>query len=120
MTPSYIVPATVDPGGSKGILIVSHVDDTRLGMATKIVRLDVRGGLKVRDFTNTIVREKRHLYEFDEPGQGCRFWVHHQIGLFWDKGLVVDGGQVEEARRALLVMYPEMVEYRLVVGGYYS
>ncbi|KAE8343834.1 hypothetical protein BDV24DRAFT_161137 [Aspergillus arachidicola] len=93
MTPSYIVPATVNPGGSKGILIVSHVDDARLGMATKVVRLDVRGGLK-----------------------GCRFWVYHQIGLFWDEGLVVDGGQVEEVRRAILVMYPEMVEYRLVVG----
>ncbi|PIG88613.1 hypothetical protein AARAC_000490 [Aspergillus arachidicola] len=98
MTPSYIVPATVNPGGSKKILIVSHVDDARLGMATKVVRLDVRGGLKVRDFTI------------------CSFWVYHQIGLFWDEGLVVDGGQVEEVRRAILVMYPEMVEYRLVVG----
>ncbi|KAE8331384.1 hypothetical protein BDV39DRAFT_168738 [Aspergillus sergii] len=94
MTPSYIVPATVNPGGSKGILIVSRVDDARLGMATKVVRLDVWGGLKVRDFTNMIVREKRHLYEFNEAGQGCRFWVYHQIGLFWDEGLVVDGGQV--------------------------
>lgn len=66
------------------------------------------------------MREKRHLYEFDNAGQGCRFWVYHQIGLFLDEGLVVDGGQVEEARRAILVMYPEMVEYGLVVGEYYS
>ncbi|KAE8137317.1 hypothetical protein BDV38DRAFT_293093 [Aspergillus pseudotamarii] len=120
MTPSYTVPATVNPGGSKGTLIVSRVDDLRLDTATKVVPLDVRGGLKVIDFVDLLVKEKRYLYEFNDAGQGCRFWVHHQIGLFWDEGLIVDSGQVEEARRAILVMYPEMVEYGLVVGEYYS
>ncbi|KAB8259387.1 hypothetical protein BDV32DRAFT_124456 [Aspergillus pseudonomiae] len=120
MTPSYTVPATVSPGGSKGILIVSRVDDLRLGTASKTVRLDVREGLKVSDFVDLLVREKRHLYEFNNAGQGCRFWVHHQIGLCWDEGLVVNGVQVEEARSAILVMYPEMVGYSLVVGEYYS
>ncbi|KAE8413115.1 hypothetical protein BDV36DRAFT_300232 [Aspergillus pseudocaelatus] len=120
MTPSYTIPATVNRGGSKGILIVSRVDGLRLGTATKVVRLDVRGGLKVSDFVDLLVKEKRHLYEFNDAGQGCRFWVYHQIDLFWDVGLVVDGGQVEEARRAILVMYPQMVVYGLVVGEYYS
>ncbi|KNG90656.1 hypothetical protein ANOM_001337 [Aspergillus nomiae NRRL 13137] len=120
MAPSYTIPVTVSPGGSKGILIVSRVDDLRLRTATKTVRLDVREGLKVIDFVHLLVREKRHLYEFNNAGQGCRFWVHHQIGLFWDEGLAVSGAQVEEARSAILVMYPQMVGYSLVVGDYYS
>ncbi|KAE8372480.1 hypothetical protein BDV26DRAFT_301846 [Aspergillus bertholletiae] len=120
MTSSYIVPATVSPRGSKGILIVSHVDSSRLCTATKVARLDVRSGLYVSDFVDLLVRKKRHLYEFNEAGQGCRFGVHDQIDHFWDEGLVVDGRQVEQARSAILVMYPGLLAYGLVVGEYYS
>lgn len=120
MTPSYTIPTTVIPGGSKGILIVNRVDDLRVRTATKVVRHDVRGGSKVSEFVDSLVKEKRYLYEFNDSGQGCRFWVYHQIDLFWDEGWVVDGGQAEEARRAILIMYPQMMRYGLVVGEYYS
>lgn len=67
-----------------------------------------------------IVRERRHLYEFDSEGRGCKFWTDHQIELIRDAGLLVDEGQVAEARDAILRQYPDEVRYPLVVGSHHA
>ncbi|KAL4920909.1 hypothetical protein BDW62DRAFT_175539 [Aspergillus aurantiobrunneus] len=70
MTPSYTVPSSVIQGGSKGILVISHLNEPFPACATKTVRLAVRNGLKVADFVDIFEREKRHLYELNDCGQG--------------------------------------------------
>ncbi|KAB8234019.1 uncharacterized protein BDW43DRAFT_310692 [Aspergillus alliaceus] len=84
MNPSYTVPATLNKGGSKGILIISDIPNTDMisASATKIVHLDVRRDLKVSEFVDLLVSEGRQLYESDSEDPSCRFWLHDQMGLF--------------------------------------
>ena len=119
ITPSYSVPSIVKPGGSKGIMIISLLPHLIPDYATKSMRLDVRPGSRVRDFVNLIVDQKRHQYEFNSECQGCRFWVDHQIAHVRDAGLFMDEAQIREARNAILIQYPDEVQYPLVVGEYY-
>ncbi|PGH14502.1 hypothetical protein AJ79_02995 [Helicocarpus griseus UAMH5409] len=132
-SPSYSEPATAKSsnGGSKAIVLVSHHETPFSAWAAKSVRLDVikhapgngsRGDsarvLTVRDFVTLLEEEGRHLYEFDAEGRGCRFWTEDQVGLFYERGLVVDGVQVEEVREAR-TEFPGGRRYPLVVGDYY-
>ena len=100
-------------------MIISLLPHLIPDYATKSMRLDVRPGSRVRDFVNLIVDQKRHQYEFNSEGQGCRFWVDHQIAHVQVAGLFVDEAQVAEARKAILTQYPDEVQYPLVVGEYY-
>ncbi|RDW72411.1 uncharacterized protein DSM5745_07583 [Aspergillus mulundensis] len=120
MTPSYTVPSTITSGGSKGNLVVSQLTYKFSPDSTKIVRLDVRDGLTVKHFVELLESEKRHLFEFNELGQGCRFWVDDQLTLFSEKGLLTNQNQVEEARASILTQYPDEKQYPLVVGSYYG
>lgn len=119
MTPSYTVPSDIQSDGSKGIVIVSDLPYAIPDVATKVVRLDVRPGTKVSDFIDLIMEKKRNLYEFNSEGQGCRFWVDDQLTLFHDTGLLIDGAQIDEARRAIGTQYPGELQYPLVIGSYY-
>jgi hypothetical protein len=88
---------------------------------SKFVRLDVRGGVTVKDAVDSLVREKRHQYEFNGEGLGCRYWVDQQMELLWRDGLWVYASPVLEARKAILVGFPdELQTYPLVVGSYYT
>ena len=100
-------------------MIISLLPHLIPDYATKSMRLDVRPGSRVRDFVNLIVDQKRHQYEFNSEGQGCRFWVDHQIAHVRDAGLFMDEAQITEARNAILIQYPDEVQYPLVVGEYY-
>jgi hypothetical protein len=133
MTPSYSVPSTVMPaGGSKGIMIISHLSTGIYPGITKAVHLNVgrdAGGreLRVYDFVDLLVGEKRHCYEFNAEGQGCRFWVEHQIGLFRERGLLsalpgntYEMEQVNEAKEAISMEWPGERSYPLAVGAYYT
>jgi hypothetical protein len=130
MTPSYSVPSTVMPaGGSKGIMIVSHLSTGTYPGITKVVHLDVSRGreLRVCDFVDLLVCEKRHCYEFNAEGQGCRYWVEQQIELFRERGLLApllgDGDEAErvnEAKDAISMEWPGERSYPLAVGAYYT
>ncbi|OJD18254.1 hypothetical protein AJ78_01693 [Emergomyces pasteurianus Ep9510] len=119
ISPSYSVPSVVMPGGSKAIMIVSHLPSPVSNSATKVVRLDVPPGSTTRDFINSIVNAKRHQYEFNAEGQGCRFWVDHQITLFESQGFFLHGSQITEAKNAIRTQYPDQIQYPLVIGSYY-
>ncbi|KAK2750679.1 hypothetical protein FQN57_002752 [Myotisia sp. PD_48] len=121
MTPSYSVPSTVMPGGSKGNMIVSKLDDDDEFSisATKKVWLDVKDGLKVRDIVELLTGQNRHQYEFNDLGQGCRYWVTDQLRLLKSAQLVTDASQVREASLAILVEHPSGTQYPLAVGAYY-
>ncbi|KAE8155339.1 hypothetical protein BDV25DRAFT_135088 [Aspergillus avenaceus] len=115
MIPTHTIPDTVNPKGSKGNLVVSRLDTLTPVSATKIVQLAVQSGLKVQDFVAAIEKEKRHQYEFNEIGQGCRTWVNDQMDLFIDSGLVIHAMQVVEAKRAVAKQYPEAIMFPVCV-----
>jgi hypothetical protein len=120
MTPSYTVPSTSVAGGSKGNLVVSLLDYTVSPSAQKVVRLDVLTGRTVRDYVSLLVEHGRDKYEFNDQGQGCRYWVDQQIDLFYQHGFLVSRAQIEEARAAILTQWPGRMQYPLVQGGYYQ
>ncbi|GES58985.1 uncharacterized protein DSM5745_07583 [Aspergillus terreus] len=120
MTPSYTVPSTSIAGGSKGNLVVSLLDYTVSPSAQKVVRLDVLTGRTVRDYVSLLVEHGRDKYEFNDQGQGCRYWVDQQIDLFYQHGFLVSRAQIEEARAAILTQWPDRMQYPLVQGGYYQ
>ncbi|KAL4784120.1 hypothetical protein BJX76DRAFT_367865 [Aspergillus varians] len=120
MTPSYTVPSTSIRGGSKGILVISALNCLVSDATTKQVRLDVRSGLKVADFVNLLEGQKRHHYEFNDQGQGCRYWVDDQMTLFQRSGLVTNPAQVVEAKASILTQYPDQAQYPLVPSAYYD
>ncbi|OJJ83851.1 uncharacterized protein ASPGLDRAFT_47547 [Aspergillus glaucus CBS 516.65] len=100
-------------------MVVSHLAYPTSRSASKVVKLDVRPDTTVREFVNLLVNQKRHQYEFNSDGQGCRYWTDHQIDLFRSCGLVVNGAQIIEAKNAILTQYPSGNQYPLVVGPYY-
>ncbi|KAL4878887.1 hypothetical protein BJY04DRAFT_220718 [Aspergillus karnatakaensis] len=120
ITPSYTVPSTTLSGGSKAYMLVSHLEYQYLQSATKVVQLDVRAGLAVRDFVDLPVENGRHQYEFNSEGQGCRYWTDEQIDLFFfSRGFFVTRAQVTEAKNAILTQHPSGLQYPLVVGAYW-
>lgn len=82
ITPSHSVPSVTKPGGSKANMVISYLLYPISRSASKVVQLDVRAGATVREFVNLIVNQKRHQYEFNSEGQGCRYWTDNQIDLF--------------------------------------
>ncbi|GKZ37782.1 hypothetical protein AbraIFM66950_009540 [Aspergillus brasiliensis] len=121
MTPSYDVPGITNPTGSKGIMIVSYLEhaDSISTTAQKVVRIEARPDCKAGDFVDVILDQKRHQYEFNSAGEGCRFWTTQQIDLFQRSGFLVNPDQVAAAKIAILTKWPSGVGYPLVVGTYY-
>ncbi|PWY69006.1 hypothetical protein BO94DRAFT_590585 [Aspergillus sclerotioniger CBS 115572] len=120
MTPSYTVPGTTNPTGSKGIMIISTQPYTTPPRATKAFRIDIHPGYKVKDLVDLLTSEGRHQYEFTSEGEGCRFWVDQVVELIAEKGWVVDDKQVGDAREGILIKWPAGGRYGLVVGRYYD
>lgn len=121
MTPSYNVPGVTNPNGSKGILIISYLEHavSISTTAQKAVQMEARPECKARDFVDLLVNQKRHQYEFNAAGEGCRYWATQQIDLFQRSGFLVNPSQVASAKNAILTKWPSGVGYPLVVGTYY-
>ncbi|PYH70959.1 uncharacterized protein BO88DRAFT_242091 [Aspergillus vadensis CBS 113365] len=121
MTPSYNIPGVTNPNGSKGLLVISYIEHAVPISTTsqKVVRVDARPGSKARDFLSLILSQKRHQYEFNSAGEGCRFWTTQQIDLFQRSGILMNLPQVAEAKDAILTKWPSGIGYPLVIGTYY-
>ncbi|KAJ5609596.1 hypothetical protein N7528_010163 [Penicillium herquei] len=120
MTPSYMVPSTSIPGGSKGNMVLSDLTYVISPATEKAIRLDVAPGKTVRDFVDLLLQHDRHKYEFNDQGQGCRYWCYHQLDLLYQTGLLINLLQVEEAKAAILLQWPDQQQYPLVQGGFYE
>ncbi|KAJ5683339.1 hypothetical protein N7462_006504 [Penicillium macrosclerotiorum] len=118
ITPSYTVPSTLIPGGSKANMIVSLLDYAISPSAQKIVKFDVMHGTKVGEFIDLFIQHGRHKYEFNSEGQGCRYWTDDQINLLHQYGLLVNQTQIQAAKAAILTQWPDEKYYPLVQGGY--
>ncbi|PLB39971.1 uncharacterized protein BDW47DRAFT_4626 [Aspergillus candidus] len=121
--PSYSVPSTVLPGGSKANIVISSLDRLVSTDVEETFVLDVasdRRPLFVRDVVDLLIENGRHRYEFDERGVGCRFWVTEMVELFLRCGVVGDGGQVEALKAAVRTLWPEKVPLELDRGAYWS
>ncbi|EEP79092.1 predicted protein [Uncinocarpus reesii 1704] len=125
VSPSYSIPSTVLPGGSKAFLILSTNPHSLspFGTFTKRVPLTVRRKPDlptVQELVHLLtVTQHRHRYEFDDHGRGCRFWVRDQIPFLLDEGVVTDEEQAELAREAVLLEFPDGKEFPITIGRYY-
>ncbi|KAJ6021998.1 hypothetical protein N7540_007502 [Penicillium herquei] len=120
ITPSYMVPSTSISGGSKANMVLSDLMYVLSPATEKAVRLDVTPEKTVRDFVDILLQHGRHKYEFDDQGQGCRYWCYHQLDLLYQNGLLVNPPQIEEAKAAILLQWPGQQQYPLVQGGFYE
>ncbi|KAJ5735631.1 uncharacterized protein N7483_000756 [Penicillium malachiteum] len=120
ITPSYMVPSTSIPGGSKANMVLSDLTYVLSPATEKSVRLDVASEKTVRDFVDLLLQHSRHKYEFNDQGQGCRYWCYHQLDLLCQSGLLVNLAQIEEAKAAILLQWPSQQQYPLVQGGFYE
>ncbi|CAI7606313.1 unnamed protein product [Penicillium palitans] len=88
ITPSYPVPSVTAPGGSKAYLLVGLLPYVYSHSASKVVEIQVRTGVKVKEFVDLLIQHNRHQYEFNAQGEGCRYWTDDQLTLFQRAGLV--------------------------------
>lgn len=126
VSPSYSIPATNLPGGSKAFLIVSasphSQNNTPNAALTKRFPLPVRHTppLTVRELVEILtVKHARHRYEFDGQGRGCRAWIRDLIPLLLDEGVVLDETRANEATDAILLGFPEGTPFPMTEGMYY-
>ncbi|KAI9042330.1 uncharacterized protein KD926_005625 [Aspergillus affinis] len=120
ITPSYVVPSTSIPGGSKANMVVSLLEDAFSRPTEKVVKLDVPNGSTVRELVNLLIQHGRHKYEFNAQGQGCRYWTDHQLALFDQHGLLVNRAHIEAAKAAILTQWPDQMSCPLVQEDYYQ
>jgi hypothetical protein len=118
--PSYSVPGTVIPGGSKAFVIISELSYALSHDAAKDVSLTVRPGLTVAHVVNLLIASGRHKYEFNQQGVGCRNWVTDQVNILQEQQYAVDGVQCETARQAILKLWPDGTQLALDAGAYYQ
>ena len=118
--PSYSVPGTVIPGGSKAFVIISELSYALSHDAVKDVSLTVRPGLTVAHVVNSLIASGRHKYEFNQQGVGCRNWVTDQVNILLEQQYAVDGVQCETARQAILKLWPDGTQLALDAGAYYQ
>jgi hypothetical protein len=118
--PSYSVPSTVIPGGSKAFVIISELPYALSHDAVKDVSLAVRPGLTVAHVVNSLIASGRHKYEFNQQGVGCRNWVTDQVNILQEQQCAVDGVQCETARQAILKLWPDGTQLALDAGAYYQ
>ena len=119
--PSYTVPSTVPPGGSKANIVLSELTvpissqpDTEV-----FFPLDIIPDLTVGDVYDTLARHGRLNYEFDDNGVGCRYWTMQQIELLRDLGFVTSLDQVDAATSGISTLWPNWTPLALDRGTYY-
>ncbi|KAJ5130317.1 uncharacterized protein N7515_006356 [Penicillium bovifimosum] len=123
--PSYTIPSTILPGGSKAILIISELSCTVATDALAQFPLPVAPGLTVKDVYSLLITHGSHKYEFDSNGVGCRSWITEQIHLLqWHQlivELIKDGSysQVSAAIAAIRKLWPDETPLKLDRGAYY-
>lgn len=118
--PSYSVPSTVIPGGSKAFVIISELSSALSHDAVKDVSLTVRPGLTVAHVVNLLIASGRHKYEFNQQGVGCRNWVTDQVNNLLEQQYTVDGAQCETARQTILKLWPDGTQLAMDAGAYYQ
>lgn len=119
-TPSYSVPSTVLPGGSKANIIVSRLSYETSHSAVKVFELAVQQNLTVADIYNILVQNGRHKYEFDANGVGCRCWTSGQLDLLKEKQVLTNPQEVATVKDAILKLWPEGTPMALDQGAYYQ
>ncbi|KAB8231236.1 uncharacterized protein BDW43DRAFT_301899 [Aspergillus alliaceus] len=112
--PSYSVPSTILPGGSKAYLSYTVSRDAQAQFL-----LSVAPGLKVRHVYDLLVQNGRHKYEFDSNGVGCRFWTTDQINLLHQHRLIMNAAQVTAAKNGIVKLWPDQTPLGLDLGAYY-
>ncbi|KAJ9219559.1 hypothetical protein DTO027B5_4827 [Paecilomyces variotii] len=117
--PSYYVPSTILPEGSKAYLIISELAYPVSRDAQTQFRLNTAPGLKVKDVYDLLIQNGRHKYEFDTNGVGCRFWTTDQINLLHQYQLITDTAQVTAAKNGILKLWPDQTPLKLDQGAYY-
>ncbi|BDD62081.1 hypothetical protein AAWM_04648 [Aspergillus awamori] len=117
--PSYSVPNTILPGGSKAYVIISELQYAVSRDAQAQFILRVTPGLKVRHVYDLLIQNGRHKYEFDSNGVGCRFWTTDQINLLHQHRLITDTAQVTAAKNGILKLWPDQTPLELDRGAYY-
>lgn len=118
--PSYAVPSSVLPGGSKANLIISELPYDVSRDAQARFTLDVTPGLTVGHIYDKLTQHGRQKYEFDANGVGCRCWTSGQIDLFDQIQVVVNRSQVAAAKAAILKLWPDQTPLPLDQGAYYQ
>ena len=118
--PSYSVPGTVIPGGSKAFFIVSELSYTLPQDVIKYVSLDVHPGLTVTNVVNLLMANGHHKYEFTPQGIGCRKWTTDQVNLLQQQQYAVNVTQCKDARQAILTLWPDGTHHDLDAGAYYQ
>lgn len=78
----------------------------------------------VGDFLDVLVYYGREKYEYPDNGaDGCRYWVSHQIDLFFENGLFLNSDEVTTAKKAIVQEFykntPGSEGKGLVRGTYY-
>lgn len=116
--PSYSVPSTILPGGSKAYLVISELDCVVAEDAQAQFDLSVAPGLKVKHVYDLLVQNGRHKYEFDSNGVGCRFWTTDQINLLHQHQIIADTVQIAAAKDGILKVWPDQLPLGLDQGVY--
>ncbi|KAI2090963.1 hypothetical protein LOZ36_001190 [Ophidiomyces ophidiicola] len=118
--PSYSVPSTILPGGSKGNIIISWLNSVESPDIIKTVDLAIRSNLLVRDVYNVLLGHGRHKYEFDSNGVGCRYWVTGQLDLLQQQQILVNPQEVAMVKETIQKLWPEATPLALDQGAYYQ
>ncbi|KAI1935578.1 hypothetical protein LOZ66_005118 [Ophidiomyces ophidiicola] len=98
--PSYSVPSTILLGGSKSNIILSWLNSV--------------------ESPDIIKTARRHKYEFDSNGVGCRYWVTGQLDLLQQQQILVSPQEVAMAKETLQKLWPEATPLALDQGAYYQ
>ncbi|KAL2823783.1 hypothetical protein BDW59DRAFT_92146 [Aspergillus cavernicola] len=120
--PSYSIPSTILPGGSKANLIISELETTVSPdiQARFVLGVPPSQNTTVKNLLDILVENGRHKYEFDFKGVGCRYRVTDQVELLYQNGLVVDRAQIETVKAAIVKLWPEKSPLELDRGAYYQ
>ncbi|KAL4912898.1 hypothetical protein BDW62DRAFT_206047 [Aspergillus aurantiobrunneus] len=120
--PTYSIPSTTLPGGSKANVIISELDYLVSPDVEATFTLDLASDriITVKDIHDLLVENGRHKYEFDRRGVGCRFWIAQQVDLIYQSGFLVDEKQVENMKAAVVKLWPEQTPLELDQGAYYQ
>lgn len=119
-TPSFSVPSTMLPGGSKANMIISRLSNETLHGTVKVFKLAVKPNLTVADIYDALIQNGRHKYEFDANGVGCRWWVSGQLDLLKEKQIVTSSQEVAVSKDAISKLWPEGTPLALDQGAYYQ
>ncbi|EEP78420.1 predicted protein [Uncinocarpus reesii 1704] len=118
--PSYSVPSTVLPGGSKANVVISRLNCPVSMEAEKSFDLAVKPNLTAADVYNTIIEHNRHKYEFDSEGVGCRCWTSGQLDFLLQQQILTNASEVAAVKEGILKLWPAGTPLALDQGAYYQ